>query len=506
MVSKKRLESHSQAILLAAGFVLLIAISAATGWMVNQSAADSQLVARTLTVQDKLSNLLLSIRRAESAERGYLFTGDAAYFDEYKTTIPETTQLLSELKSITADDSQRQRMINQISLVTKSKYDEMEHAIALNSSGAREEARALFLNGNGRDTMNSLRSLAERSITDEGRLLTERSQQSKRNNQVLLVITLTGAVLIAVIGGLVITLVQRTVKQRETALEELASTNANLERIVEHRTADLTEANEEIQRFAYIVTHDLRSPLVNIMGFTSELERFRMDIFLQIEKLREQLSALSGQVGAHEQSKTDGETLAAIARDFDEAISFIKASIAKMDRLINAVLKLSREGRREFRAEAIDMREMLHSITQTMAHRASEQGATVAVTDLPPVTSDRLAIEQIFSNLVDNALKYGRQDEAGRIEIKGHFTPSHVVYTVRDNGRGIDPRDHRRVFELFRRSGLQDRPGEGIGLAHVRALVRRLGGHMDLSSELGKGSIFTVTLPRQWMGENRSAA
>ena len=186
--------------------------------------------------------------------------------------------------------------------------------------------------------------------------------------------------------------------------------------------------------------------------------------------------------------------------------SFIKASIAKMDRLINAVLKLSREGRREFRGETINMVEMLNTISRTVAHQAADQKATIAVGDLPSVESDRLAVEQIFSNLIDNALKYSRADEPARIEVTGTVTGDQAKYEVRDNGRGIDPHDHQRVFELFRRSGSQDRPGEGIGLAHVRALVRRIGGHMELSSALGKGSVFTVVLPRQWIAKERSAA
>jgi signal transduction histidine kinase len=177
-----------------------------------------------------------------------------------------------------------------------------------------------------------------------------------------------------------------------------------------------------------------------------------------------------------------------------------------MDRLINAVLRLSREGRRQFSPQTIDMSALLQSIAQTVAHRASDVGASLNVNDLPPVESDRLALEQIFSNLVDNALKYGRANEPLRIEIAGHITDTHVTYEVKDNGRGVDPRDHQRVFELFRRSGPQDRAGEGIGLAHVRALLRRLGGSINLTSELGQGSIFTVTLPRRWSVESRSAA
>ena len=98
---------------------------------------------------------------------------------------------------------------------------------------------------------------------------------------------------------------------------------------------------------------------------------------------------------------------------------------------------------------------------------------------LPDLESDRLALEQIFSNLVDNAIEISpRRRSPGRIEISGRSNDVQVVYDVTDNGRGIDARDHQRVFELFRRAGAQDRPGEGIGLAHVRALVRRLGRHI----------------------------
>jgi signal transduction histidine kinase len=94
----------------------------------------------------------------------------------------------------------------------------------------------------------------------------------------------------------------------------------------------------------------------------------------------------------------------------------------------------------------------------------------------------------------------------GRVEIEGRATAAGLVYEVRDNGRGIDPKDRERVFDLFRRSGAQDRPGEGIGLAHVRALVRRLGGTISLTSEPGQGSTFTVTLPRRWRGERKRKA
>src|SRR5258707_1376711 len=165
-----------------------------------------------------------------------------------------------------------------------------------------------------------------------------------------------------------------------------------------------------------------------------------------------------------------------LSDDFSEALGFIKSSISKMDRLISAILNLTREGRREFRPERIDTRELIEGIASTVAHQAAEAEAQIRIDPLPNIVSDRLALEQIFSNLIDNALKYLKSSVPGDIHIRGRTKLGFAIYDISDNGRGIDPKHHQRIFDLLRRSGTQDRPGQGIGLAHVRALVRRLGG------------------------------
>lgn len=242
--------------------------------------------------------------------------------------------------------------------------------------------------------------------------------------------------------------------------------------------AELRESNEEIQRYAYIVSHDLRAPLVNVMGFTSELEAVR-------EELRTVLR--------------DHPQGARIDGDMAEALGFIQAAIAKMERLIAAILKLSREGRRRFAPEPLEMTELLRGIANAQRHQAASRGATVTVADdLPVIVTDRLAVEQVFGNLIDNALKYLDPDRPGRIEVTARPAPGNRIrFAVSDNGRGIAAQDHGRIFELFRRSGVQDRPGEGIGLAHVKALTRALGGRIEVTSQIGVGTTFVVTLPRE---------
>jgi signal transduction histidine kinase len=249
----------------------------------------------------------------------------------------------------------------------------------------------------------------------------------------------------------------------------------------------LREANEEIQRFTYIVGHDLRSPLVNIMGFASELDVWQKEIF-------ERLGAMRAQVGGAHDGESDGE----LRGDVEEALSFIKSSVAKMDRLIAALLKLSREGQRQFQPQLIDMSQLLRSNLEALAYQAQAVNAKISVGDLPAITSDRLALEQVFSNLLDNAVKYLRAGVPGSIEVRATESDGAITYEVRDNGRGIAAKDRERIFDLFRRSGIQDRPGDGIGLAHARALVRRLGGSINVESEPDRGTVFKVTLPKKW--------
>lgn len=223
------------------------------------------------------------------------------------------------------------------------------------------------------------------------------------------------------------------------------------------------------------------------MGFASEIDTWRKEIF-------ELLAALRAQVGGAQAGESDD----ALRRDIEEALSFIKSSVAKMDRLIGALLKLSREGQRQFQPQFIDMSQLLRSTLEALAYQAQAGNAKISVGELPTITSDRLALEQVFSNLLDNAVKYLRTGVPGSIEVTGTENDGLITYEVRDNGRGIDLTDRERIFDLFRRSGVQDRPGDGIGLAHARTLVRGLGGSINVESEPGRGTVFKVTLPRRW--------
>jgi signal transduction histidine kinase len=144
------------------------------------------------------------------------------------------------------------------------------------------------------------------------------------------------------------------------------------------------------------------------------------------------------------------------------------------------------------------MTALAQGIADSVRHQVDATAGTIVVEDLPAFESDRLSIDQILGNLVDNAVKYLDPSRPAQIVVGGEdIAGGWVRYSVADNGRGIAPRDHERIFELFRRAGRQDRPGEGLGLAFVRNSVRRLGGSIEIESELGKGSTFHLKFPKR---------
>ena len=273
---------------------------------------------------------------------------------------------------------------------------------------------------------------------------------------------------------------------RVQAEEALRQARDELEVRVRERTAELEAANEEVRRFAYIVSHDLRAPLVNLKGFASELRTAAAV-----------LQAILPAALPHLEATQRTDVARALDQDIPEALGFIETSVTRMDHLIRAMLHLSRLGRRDLHVEPLDMRALVHGTVQTLAHQIAQRQAQVTVAPLPTVIADRTAMEQIMGNLLTNAVAYLAPGRPSEIVVTGERRPEATVFAVCDNGRGIAAEDIPKVFEPFRRVGRQDVPGEGMGLAYVQMLVRRHGGEIRCHSTLGVGTTFTFTIAHQ---------
>jgi signal transduction histidine kinase len=489
-----------QILLLSAGLLVLIAISVTSVLLVNRARDASSLVVHTVEVESQLANLLLEIRRAESATRAYLLTSAPQFLAEYETAAGNILPAANQLANISSDNPVQVENYTRLRRAIEQRLNEFARGIDRIKNNDVATSVKVLREGTATGAVQAIAEAGRDIRAEEDRLFAMRTQDADRAQVLASSVTIAGSSLVIALAGFSIFLVRRSSRARDEAETNLRDNNLNLEATVDERTADLREANDEIQRFAYIVSHDLRSPLVNIMGFTSELEELRGDIFKRIATLsREQSDAPLVPENATDTAVPALEGAdKQLSEDFTEALSFIKSSIGKMDRLISAILHLTREGRREFEPVWIDTKELMEGIVATMAHQALEAQALIRIDSLPNIVSDRLALEQILSNLIDNALKYLKTGVPGEITVRGRTKLGFAIFEISDNGRGIDPKDHQRIFELFRRAGTQDKPGQGIGLAHVRALVRRLGGTMSVASELHQGSTFTITLPIKW--------
>ncbi len=492
-----------QIVLLSAGLLVLVAISAASVILVNRARDDARWVTHTVEVQNQISNLLLEIRRTESATRAYLLSSAPRFVEEYERSSAQILPAVDKLVKLANDNPAQVANTEKLRPAVEQRLTEFARGMDRIKNNQVQTSIDILRRGGADEAAKAIADITTAMRAEEGRLFVERTRTADESQQWASLITIAGSALVILFAAMSVFLVRQSSNARDEAEARLRDNNLNLESTVQERTADLREANEEIQRFAYIVSHDLRSPLVNIMGFTSELEELRGDIFRRIATLANNEPVVPDTDGNLPEPALPPEDKQ-LSSDFSEALGFIKSSIGKMDRLINAILNLTREGRREFKPVKIDTRELIETIASTVAHQASETETSIHVEPLPEIVSDRLAMEQIFGNLIDNALKYLKEGVPGEIRVKGRTKMGFAIFEIVDNGRGIDPKDHQRIFDLFRRAGTQDRPGQGIGLAHVRALVRRLGGTMSVSSELGHGSTFTVTLPARWTGKSRN--
>ena len=249
--------------------------------------------------------------------------------------------------------------------------------------------------------------------------------------------------------------------------------NSELERRVEQRTAELQEALKELEAFTYTVAHDLRAPLRAMHGF--------------------------GQILLEDHAAGMDET----AREY---LRQIVESGDRMDVLITDLLTYSRLSRQEVPLERIELDLVADQVLHEMAAELEGCGAEVHVErPLPTAIGHGVTLSQSLSNLVSNAAKFVAPGVAPRITIRGESRGDKVRLWVEDNGIGIAPEYHGRLFKVFERlHGREEYSGTGIGLAIVRRAVERMHGRAGLESAPGRGSRFWIELPGD--GETKAAA
>jgi signal transduction histidine kinase len=439
---------------------------------------------------------------SDSQVRSLVLSDMPANSDLYRRVMEQAPRQIEELRMLVSDNARQTPRIEDLTARSREFLDWMAEEEDRIRSGRRDRAAARI--EHGAELLKAMRATIDGFLREEERLDRDR-METLRASSVQQVWTLIGGGAAIVVSTLTLALVflqgiirrlavlrdnarrfseGRPLKEPLTGRDEITEVDRAF-----HEMADnLNQQKQENEMFVYSVSHDLRSPLVNLQGFSEELS-------LSCRDLETLFNGEDVPAGIRERG------LRLMTSDIEESIRFIQTAVGRLARIIDALLRLSRAGRVEYQWQSVNVASTVRKIIEALHDSISDKGAEVDVDDLPPSWGDPTALEQIFANLIGNAVQYLDPGRPGRIKIgtsvlDGPGTPPGLqVYYVRDNGLGIPPAYHQRMFTAFNRLHADAAQGEGIGLALVRRMVGRHGGRIWLESAAGTGTTFFVALP-----------
>jgi PAS domain S-box-containing protein len=254
------------------------------------------------------------------------------------------------------------------------------------------------------------------------------------------------------------------------------------ELMLQQTAQDLAEKNKELEAIVYTVSHDLRSPLVNVQGFGRQLTRACETIQASVN------TSSDGRIEVEPLRKPLEVTI-------PQALRFITAGVNKMETLLAGLLRYSRLGRVALTIQPLEMNAMLNEIVAAMRFQLDEARSEVRIEPLPRCLADSAQTNQVFANLIDNALKYRSPHRPLRVTVTGRVENGQAIYCVADNGIGIAPHHQAKVFEIFHRLNPSETAGEGLGLAIAQRVLERQRGRIWVESSVEAGSLFYVSLP-----------
>jgi signal transduction histidine kinase len=461
--------------------------------------------------------------------RGAVAAGDTAFSTPVSTWV-DIDQRIDRLAELVADNPAQVERAVQIRQAVQNYRQWSDRIQDLLHSGRNSELTDRFRLLTGSDVLDRVRAQITTFQTEERRLDVLRvtaAETARAQQQTLVMAAVVGSIVLVALAVWVFT---RGVRGRLDTLSDNASrlagneplaplTSGNDEiarldltlhqisqRLIEaerlrvgfqadlaRRADQLAQINENLRQqtqenemFIHSVSHDLRAPLVNLQGFSRELNHACDDLRELVAR-----SSLSPEAREHVNR--------VVNEDIGVALRYLQTAVLRAAHIIDALLRLARVGRVEYRSQRVNVQELVQRVVDAMHGSIRARNATVSVRPLPAVWGDPTALEQVFANLVGNALNYLDPARDGKVEVGTAPAPPGVeslqIFYVRDNGLGIPEVALPRLFQAFQRMHGNVAPGEGIGLALVRRMVERHGGRVWVESREGEGSTFYLSLP-----------
>ncbi|HKI20010.1 MAG TPA: ATP-binding protein [Isosphaeraceae bacterium] len=464
----------------------------------------------TKQVIAKVSDVYQILSDACSAIGAELFVSPVSVDSTSRMSRGRVLMEIHELESLVSDNPLQGVRVREFAARAEPILRWLETEGELVGSGRSEDARKRVqvgaqLLGELRSTMHAIlaeeKSLDQKRMEDLRRTTTNSARTAVIGGGAVLALTL-GLSLLFFHGLLKRLAILRDNARRFAEGEDLRAPMtggdeiSDVDRAFHDMAAKLNQQKQENDLFVYSVSHDLRSPLINLQGFSEELNYSCTELKSLFHR-----ADVPGAVSER--------GLGLLSENVEESIRYIHTAVGRLASIIDALLRLSRVGRVIYQSQMTDVSSIVARVVDSLHDSISAARAEVSVGRLPPAWGDPAAIEKIFANLITNAVQYLDEKRPGRIEVgsvddHGAQAPDdHFVYFVRDNGLGIPEAYHSRVFTPFNRLHADVAQGEGVGLALVARVVERLGGRIWLQSSAGVGSTFFVALPSRSLAELR---
>ncbi len=446
-------------VIAACALLIVFWIGTLSFWSEVRNEKDREWVTHTLLVVEKLQTLRIDITQAETGQRGYMLTGLDRYLHLYGGGVTRVGQDLTELLDLTSDNPTEQEAIGRLKPPIAARLEELADGIEVRKqSGLLAGVGAVSGRNDGELWMELIAAQIGTMRQTEAQLLSTRLETAAASARKMKVIVVCGnglAILILLVKGIVI---HRETVRRNLAEQSLKETNGRLEA----RTAELLEANSEMESFAYSVAHDLRAPLRHMTGYSHVLsEDYGPQLDLEGRRLLEKIG--------------DGAQ--------------------RMGRLVDDLLSLSKIGRQDLSPEAAPLDDLLRQALDDLAPECAGREIEWQIGDLFIVECDPGLMKQVFVNLLSNAIKYSGKREQAVIQVGQTILNNERVIFVRDNGAGFEMQYAGKLFGVFQRlHKARDFEGTGVGLAIVQRIIRKHGGRIWAEAELDQGATFFLTL------------
>ncbi|MEI7895861.1 MAG: CHASE3 domain-containing protein [bacterium] len=448
--------------------ILIIIVGVVSLYSINDLEEHTALVKQTQEIQTNLSILLSAITDAETGQRGFVISGDERFLEPYKQSGPKIFNSIHILEDLVSDSFQKTRL-NAVAPLIIRRNVSIQSIIRIRNIKGFQAAEKEISNGQGRQIQDSIRFKIHDMQVYENFLLKERAEKADKSIMFAKVIIISSIVLMIlfICFSFFITYVGFSkLRKAETDINNL---NETLEQHVAERTSQLVVINKELkfhlselEQFSYVSNHDLQEPLRTINQF----------IQLFYEKYAGTLDE-------------DGE----------KYIEFISKSAVRMNLLVKSLLDYSLLGKSSTTA-LVDCNKIVELVLGDLDESIKGNSAKMTIRELPSVNGFETELRLLFQNLIGNAIKYHKPGIVPEIQISAENHEKEWLFSIKDNGIGIDKKHNEKIFIIFQR--LHNRyefEGSGIGLAHCKKIVELHGGKIWVESNIEGGSTFKFTIP-----------